>query len=147
MSDPNSPNRFNEEKATYAVRGEGTPDLDAGVAATDCRVIDDQRAVASPAEHSARLGIHDQRCRPQGKSGEDAQREFARTHGAVAGVGAAGAGPDGSSDSGGVGCCALAGRRPARSIASRRLFMVASSMPARRGSAESVVDHVTSPAV
>ena len=33
MSDPNSPNRFNEEKATYAVRGEGTPDLDAGVAA------------------------------------------------------------------------------------------------------------------
>jgi excinuclease ABC subunit C len=33
MSDPQSPNRFNEEKATYAVRGEGTPDLDAGVAA------------------------------------------------------------------------------------------------------------------
>ncbi|KRC81414.1 excinuclease ABC subunit UvrC [Sphingomonas sp. Root241] len=33
MSDPNSPNRFNEEKATYAVRGEGAPDLDAGVAA------------------------------------------------------------------------------------------------------------------
>src|ERR1051325_6731979 len=33
MSDPNSPNRFDEEKATYAVRGEGTPDLEAGVAA------------------------------------------------------------------------------------------------------------------
>ncbi len=33
MSDPNSPNRFNEEKATYAVRGSETPDLDAGVAA------------------------------------------------------------------------------------------------------------------
>src|SRR6478609_9077663 len=33
MSDPNSPNRFNEEKATYAVRGEGAPDLEAGVAA------------------------------------------------------------------------------------------------------------------
>ena len=34
MSDPNSPNRFNEEKATYAVRGEGNaPDLAAGVAA------------------------------------------------------------------------------------------------------------------
>ena len=33
MSDPNSPNRFNEEKATYAVRGSGTPDLEAGVAA------------------------------------------------------------------------------------------------------------------
>jgi len=34
MSDPNSPNRFNEEKATYAVRGEGSaPDLAAGVAA------------------------------------------------------------------------------------------------------------------
>ena len=33
MSDPNSPNRFNEEKATYAVRGAETPDLDAGVAA------------------------------------------------------------------------------------------------------------------
>jgi excinuclease ABC subunit C len=33
MSDPNSPNRFNEEKATYAVRGTETPDLDAGVAA------------------------------------------------------------------------------------------------------------------
>ncbi len=33
MSDPNSPDRFNEEKATYAVRGEGAPDLDAGVAA------------------------------------------------------------------------------------------------------------------
>jgi len=33
MSDPNSPSRFNEEKATYAVRGADTPDLDAGVAA------------------------------------------------------------------------------------------------------------------
>lgn len=33
MSDPNSPDRFNEDKATYAVRGEGAPDLDAGVAA------------------------------------------------------------------------------------------------------------------
>jgi len=34
MSDPNSPNRFNEEKATYAVRGGGeAPDLQAGVAA------------------------------------------------------------------------------------------------------------------
>lgn len=33
MSDPNSPNRFNEESATYAVRGSETPDLDAGVAA------------------------------------------------------------------------------------------------------------------
>ncbi|THD37352.1 MAG: excinuclease ABC subunit UvrC [Sphingomonas sp.] len=34
MSDPNSPTRFNEEKATYAVRGEGSaPDLAAGVAA------------------------------------------------------------------------------------------------------------------
>src|SRR3954470_8929336 len=34
MSDPNSPNRFNEENATYAVRGEGAPDLDAGGAAS-----------------------------------------------------------------------------------------------------------------
>ncbi|MCW3835955.1 excinuclease ABC subunit UvrC [Sphingomonas canadensis] len=33
MSDPNSPSRFNEEKATYAVRGADAPDLDAGVAA------------------------------------------------------------------------------------------------------------------
>ncbi|MBO9715210.1 excinuclease ABC subunit UvrC [Sphingomonas sp.] len=33
MSDPNSPDRFNEEKATYAVRGADAPDLDAGVAA------------------------------------------------------------------------------------------------------------------
>ncbi|RYY44868.1 MAG: excinuclease ABC subunit C, partial [Sphingomonadales bacterium] len=33
MSDPNSPNRFNEDSATYAVRGSETPDLDAGVAA------------------------------------------------------------------------------------------------------------------
>jgi excinuclease ABC subunit C len=30
---PNSANRFNEDQATYAVRGEGIPDLDAGVAA------------------------------------------------------------------------------------------------------------------
>src|ERR1700740_2355605 len=30
MSDPNSPNRFNEEKATYAVRGADAPDLEAG---------------------------------------------------------------------------------------------------------------------
>ncbi len=30
---PNSAERFNEDQATYAVRGEGTPDLDAGVAA------------------------------------------------------------------------------------------------------------------
>ncbi|MBX3595672.1 excinuclease ABC subunit UvrC [Sphingomonas sp.] len=33
MSSPNSPNRFNEEGATFAVRGSETPDLDAGVAA------------------------------------------------------------------------------------------------------------------
>ncbi len=33
MSDPNSPNRFNEEKATYAVRGADVPDLETGVAA------------------------------------------------------------------------------------------------------------------
>src|SRR5215470_5170041 len=33
MSDPNSPNRFNEEKATFAVRGADAPDLEAGVAA------------------------------------------------------------------------------------------------------------------
>src|SRR5687768_13762096 len=30
---PTSSARFNEERATYAVQGEGTPDLDAGVAA------------------------------------------------------------------------------------------------------------------
>ncbi|WP_308516497.1 excinuclease ABC subunit UvrC [Sphingomonas flavescens] len=30
---PNSAERFNEDQATYAVRGEGAPDLDAGVAA------------------------------------------------------------------------------------------------------------------
>ena len=30
---PNAPSRFNEEKATYALRGEGLPDLEAGVAA------------------------------------------------------------------------------------------------------------------
>ncbi|MFD1786539.1 excinuclease ABC subunit UvrC [Sphingomonas floccifaciens] len=33
MIDPTSPNRFNEEAATYTVRGSDTPDLDAGVAA------------------------------------------------------------------------------------------------------------------
>ncbi|MBB4840588.1 excinuclease ABC subunit C [Sphingomonas kyeonggiensis] len=33
MSDPNSPNRFNEETATFAVRGVDAPDLEAGVAA------------------------------------------------------------------------------------------------------------------
>lgn len=33
MSDPNAPDRFNEEKATYAVRGADAPDLEAGVAA------------------------------------------------------------------------------------------------------------------
>ncbi|MGK6321079.1 excinuclease ABC subunit UvrC [Sphingomonas sp. DT-204] len=33
MSEPNSPSRFNEEKATYAVRGADAPDLEAGVAA------------------------------------------------------------------------------------------------------------------
>ncbi len=33
MSDPKSPNRFNEDNATFAVRGSETPDLDAGVAA------------------------------------------------------------------------------------------------------------------
>lgn len=32
-SDPNSPNRFNEDSATHAVRGSETPDLDTGVAA------------------------------------------------------------------------------------------------------------------
>jgi excinuclease ABC subunit C len=30
---PNAPSRFNEENATYAVRGAGTPDLEAGIAA------------------------------------------------------------------------------------------------------------------
>jgi excinuclease ABC subunit C len=30
---PNAASRFNEDKATYAVRGAGTPDLDAGIAA------------------------------------------------------------------------------------------------------------------
>src|SRR3954464_7186809 len=30
---PNAADRFNEDQATYAVRGEGAPDLDAGVAA------------------------------------------------------------------------------------------------------------------
>ncbi|WP_448660106.1 excinuclease ABC subunit UvrC [Sphingomonas sp. CJ99] len=33
MSTPNSPDRFNEDKAAYAVRGAEQPDLDAGVAA------------------------------------------------------------------------------------------------------------------
>src|SRR4051812_11435112 len=33
MSDPNSPDRFNEDKATYSLKGAGAPDLDAGVAA------------------------------------------------------------------------------------------------------------------
>ncbi|WP_188054338.1 excinuclease ABC subunit UvrC [Sphingosinithalassobacter sp. CS137] len=33
MSDPNSPNRFNEEAATYTVRGSDKPDLETGVAA------------------------------------------------------------------------------------------------------------------
>ena len=30
---PDSPDRFNEEKATYSLRGAGAPDLEAGVAA------------------------------------------------------------------------------------------------------------------
>src|SRR5688572_18378930 len=33
MSDPNSPSRFNEDKATYTVRGADAPDLEAGIAA------------------------------------------------------------------------------------------------------------------
>ena len=33
MPDPNSPDRFNEDKATYTVRGAGQPDLEAGIAA------------------------------------------------------------------------------------------------------------------
>lgn len=33
MTDPASPHRFNEEKATYTLRGSDAPDLDAGVAA------------------------------------------------------------------------------------------------------------------
>ena len=33
MSDPNSPSRFNEEAATYTVRGSDKPDLETGVAA------------------------------------------------------------------------------------------------------------------
>jgi excinuclease ABC subunit C len=33
MSDPNSPDRFSEEKATYTVRGADLPDLEAGIAA------------------------------------------------------------------------------------------------------------------
>src|SRR5947207_2012645 len=33
MSTPNTPDRFNEEKATFTVRGTDAPDLEAGVAA------------------------------------------------------------------------------------------------------------------
>jgi len=33
MTEPSSPDRFNEEKAAYTVRGTGVPDLEAGVAA------------------------------------------------------------------------------------------------------------------
>ena len=33
MSSPNTPDRFNEEKATFTVRGTDAPDLEAGVAA------------------------------------------------------------------------------------------------------------------
>lgn len=33
MSDPNAPTRFNEDKATFTVRGSDTPDIEAGVAA------------------------------------------------------------------------------------------------------------------
>ncbi|UZK69297.1 excinuclease ABC subunit UvrC [Sphingomonas sp. S1-29] len=33
MSSPNTPDRFNEDKATFAVKGSDAPDLDAGVAA------------------------------------------------------------------------------------------------------------------
>ncbi|MDZ7896119.1 MAG: excinuclease ABC subunit UvrC [Sphingobium sp.] len=33
MSSPNTPDRFNEEQATYALRGSGKPDIEAGVAA------------------------------------------------------------------------------------------------------------------
>ncbi len=33
MSEPNSPNRFNEDKASYTVRGSEVPDIEAGVAA------------------------------------------------------------------------------------------------------------------
>lgn len=32
MSNPNAPDRFNEDRATYTVRGSGQPDLEAGVA-------------------------------------------------------------------------------------------------------------------
>ncbi|HYN45332.1 MAG TPA: excinuclease ABC subunit C, partial [Allosphingosinicella sp.] len=32
-STPDSPDRFNEEKASYTLRGAGAPDLDAGIAA------------------------------------------------------------------------------------------------------------------
>ncbi|MBH1993298.1 MAG: GIY-YIG nuclease family protein, partial [Sphingomonadaceae bacterium] len=33
MSQPQSPDRFNEDKASFTVRGAGTPDIDAGVEA------------------------------------------------------------------------------------------------------------------
>ena len=33
MSDPNAPTRFNEDQATYTVRGSDAPDLEAGIAA------------------------------------------------------------------------------------------------------------------
>ena len=33
MSTPDAPDRFNEDKATYTVRGAGVPDLELGVAA------------------------------------------------------------------------------------------------------------------
>ena len=33
MSQPQSPDRFNEDKASYTVRGSGAPDIDAGVEA------------------------------------------------------------------------------------------------------------------
>ena len=33
MSTPDAPDRFNEDKATYTVRGSGVPDLELGVAA------------------------------------------------------------------------------------------------------------------
>ena len=33
MSEPGAPDRFNEEKATYTVRGADKPDLEAGIAA------------------------------------------------------------------------------------------------------------------
>jgi excinuclease ABC subunit C len=50
---PDAPTRFNEEKATYTVRGAGAPDLETGIAAI--------RAVAKklplrPCSTSARRG-------------------------------------------------------------------------------------------